>query len=177
MPLTLPLPERVPLMSKSSSMLMYAIPVVGPATTFVVSFESTFMATGNFVLVLLIAIVQLASAFSEKAIPELVFQFGSPCNVSFAGAEPTADRMGWPAYRAISNPILKMAVSWPAKRARKSLGFLRSLVTSIVIALGLDAVAAMFPPMFSLLGSGYFPQKPLEGTSHNCSRNRKACRS
>jgi hypothetical protein len=142
---------------------MYTISAVGPATTFVVSFESTFMATGNFVLVLLIAIVQLASAFSEKAIPELVFQFGSPCNVSFAGAEPTADRMGWPAYRAISNPILKMAVSWPAKKALKLLDFLRSLVTSIVIPLGVDAAGAIFSPMFSLLGQVYFPQKPLAG--------------
>ena len=73
---------------------MYTIPSVGPATMFVVSFESMLSDTQNVVLVSQIAIMQLESAPSEKVIPEVRVHFGSPSIASLVAEDPTAQRTG-----------------------------------------------------------------------------------
>jgi hypothetical protein len=101
-----------------------------------VSEESMFSVTVNFVLALLMLTVQVAVGVRENEIPLLVFQLAESVRLTLTGVIPTAFEMGCPAYLAKSSPMAKIAPFELDRNAFRSLKVSKSFVTSIDSVVG-----------------------------------------
>ena len=102
-----PVAPTSPAMEKSRSMLIYALPGVGPQKTSWVSSESMALATENFVLQSPTEMVQPASGVREKVTPVAVVQLAGVEMVICASGAPTAAEMGCAANWESSEEMLE----------------------------------------------------------------------